>query len=86
MKPEILYEDNHLIIVNKPPGVLVHGDKTGDETMEEIVKQYLKETYNKPGNVFARSVHRLDRPVSGALLIGKTSKGNTGIAKQLIEV
>jgi len=81
MEPDILYEDNHLIVVNKPPGMLVHSDKTGDTTMEEIVKDWLKVKYNKPGNVFARSVHRLDRPVSGILIIGKTTKGHTRMAK-----
>ncbi|HLF62706.1 MAG TPA: RluA family pseudouridine synthase [Saprospiraceae bacterium] len=81
MIPEILYEDNHLIVVNKPPGMLVHGDKTGDPTLEEAVKAWIKEKYQKPGNVFARAVHRLDRPVSGAVLIGKTSKGHTRMAK-----
>ncbi len=81
MIPEILYEDNHLIVVNKPPGALVHGDRTGDLTMEEVVKAWLKETYHKPGNVFAKSVHRLDRPVSGILILGKTTKGHTRMAK-----
>lgn len=81
MIPEILYEDNHLIVVNKPHGVLVHGDKTGDPTMEEIVKAWIKEKYHKPGNVFAKSVHRLDRPVSGILILGKTTKGHTRLAK-----
>lgn len=81
MIPEILYEDNHLIVVNKPHGVLVHGDRTGDPTMEEIVKAWIKEKYQKPGNVFAKSVHRLDRPVSGILILGKTTKGHTRMAK-----
>jgi len=81
MTPEILYEDNHLIVVNKPPGMLVHGDLTGDPTMEELVKAWIKEKYHKPGNVFAKSVHRLDRPVSGILILGKTTKGHTRMAK-----
>lgn len=78
---EILYEDNHLLVVNKPPGLLVHGDKTGDPTLEEAVKEYLKEKYQKPGNVFVKAVHRLDRPVSGAIVLGKTSKGHARMAK-----
>ena len=80
MTPTILYEDNHLVIVNKPPGLLVHGDKTGDPTCEEFVAEWLRKKYQKPGNVFVRSVHRLDRPVSGALVIGKTSKGHSRMA------
>ena len=67
MKLDILHEDNHLIIVNKPYGVLTHGDRTGDECIEDFVGQYLKKKYNKPGNVYAKSTHRLDRPVSGAI-------------------
>lgn len=70
----ILYEDNHLIIVNKLAGEIVQGDKTGDEPLVETVKRYLKERYNKPGNVFCGLVHRIDRPVSGAVIFAKTSK------------
>jgi 23S rRNA pseudouridine1911/1915/1917 synthase len=70
----VVYEDNHLIVVNKRSGVLVQGDKTGDIPLAEHVKLYLKEKYNKPGNVFAGVVHRLDRPVSGLVLLAKTSK------------
>lgn len=81
MTPQILYEDNHIIAVNKPPGMLVHGDETGDPTVEDFVREYLREKYNKPGNVFARTVHRLDRPVSGVLLIGRTTKGHTRMAQ-----
>ena len=62
---EVLYEDNHLIIVNKAVGEIVQGDKTGDEPLPETIKRYLKEKYNKPGNVFCGVTHRLDRPVSG---------------------
>jgi 23S rRNA pseudouridine1911/1915/1917 synthase len=69
-----VYEDNHLIIVNKESGVLAQGDKTGDIPLSEHVKLYLKEKYNKPGNVFAGVVHRLDRPVSGLVILAKTSK------------
>jgi len=72
--PEILYEDNHLISVNKRASDLVQGDKTGDESLDLQVKQYLKKKYNKPGEVFLGVVHRLDRPVSGVLLFARTSK------------
>lgn len=81
MMPDILFEDNHLVIVNKPPGMLVHGDKTGDVTIEDIVREYVRDKYDKPGNVFLKAVHRLDRPVSGALILGKTSKGHERMAK-----
>ncbi|CAN5728128.1 pseudouridine synthase [soil metagenome] len=74
MKIEILYEDNHLIVVNKRPGMLVQGDETGDVPLSERVKEYLREKYQKPGKVFAGVVHRLDRPVSGVVLLAKTSK------------
>ncbi|MBK8832105.1 MAG: RluA family pseudouridine synthase [Saprospiraceae bacterium] len=72
---EIIYEDNHLIAINKPNGLLVHTDDTGDTSLEQMLKEYLKEKYKKPGNVFLQSCHRLDRPVSGALIFAKTSKG-----------
>jgi 23S rRNA pseudouridine1911/1915/1917 synthase len=74
MQPDILWEDNHLIIVNKAPGVLVQGDKTGDEPLSDIVKAYIKETKNKPGEVFLGVVHRIDRPVSGVVIFARTSK------------
>lgn len=70
----VLYEDNHIIIVNKVAGEIVQGDKTGDTPLSEIVKSYLKKKYNKPGNVFCGVAHRLDRPTSGALIFAKTSK------------
>jgi len=70
----LLHEDNHLLVVNKLPGELVQGDKTGDEPMVESLKRYLKEKYNKPGNVFLGVVHRLDRPVSGAVVFARTGK------------
>ena len=72
--PSILYEDNHIIIVNKQPGEIVQGDKTGDVTLCDDVKQYLKERYGKPGNVFLGVTHRLDRPTSGVVVFAKTSK------------
>lgn len=71
---EPVYEDNHIIIVNKRPGEIVQGDKTGDKPLVEIVKEYLKEKYAKPGNVFCGVVHRLDRPVGGLVIFAKTSK------------
>jgi len=70
----VLYEDNHLIVVNKTCSEIVHGDKTGDTPLSEIIKQWLKEKYNKPGNVFAGVIHRLDRPVSGLVVFAKTGK------------
>lgn len=70
----ILYEDNHLLVVNKLPSEIVQGDKTGDICLLEEVKEYIKAKYDKPGNVFAGLVHRIDRPVSGAVLFAKTSK------------
>lgn len=71
---QVLYEDNHLIILNKRPGDIVQGDKTGDRPLSEVVKEYLKEKYNKPGNVYLGVVHRLDRPTSGLVVFAKTSK------------
>ncbi|MEM8566783.1 MAG: RluA family pseudouridine synthase [Bacteroidota bacterium] len=71
----VLFEDNHLIVINKHSGELVQGDKTGDETLADQVKLYIKKKYNKPGEVFLGVIHRLDRPVSGAVLLGRTSKG-----------
>lgn len=72
---KIIYEDNHLLIVNKDAGVLTQGDKTGDKTLIDLYKAYLKEVYEKPGNVYLGLVHRLDRPVSGLVVLAKTSKG-----------
>ncbi len=71
----ILYEDNHLLIVNKLPSEIVQGDQTGDRPMSDELKEYLKEKYHKPGDVFLGVVHRLDRPVSGAVVFARTSKG-----------
>lgn len=70
----VVYEDNHLIIVNKKSGEIVQGDKTGDEPLSETVKAYIKEKYHKPGNVFIGVVHRLDRPVAGLVVFARTSK------------
>lgn len=69
-----LYEDNHLLVMNKPAGVLSQGDKTGDASAVEIARKYVKNKYNKPGNVFLGLCHRLDRPVSGVLILARTSK------------
>lgn len=71
---DIVYEDNHIIIINKKSGEIVQGDKTGDTPLSEMVKEYIKEKYNKPGNVFCGVVHRIDRPVSGAVIFARTSK------------
>lgn len=71
---QVIYEDNHIIIVNKTSSEIVQGDKTGDTPLSEIVKQYLKEKYNKQGNVYLGVTHRLDRPVSGIVVFAKTSK------------
>lgn len=76
-KSRILFEDNHLLIVNKLAGELVQGDFTGDKPLLEIVRDYIKVTYDKPGNVFAGLVHRLDRPTSGIVVFAKTSKALT---------
>lgn len=74
MQPEVIYEDNHIIAVNKRSSDIVQGDKTGDTPLSEFVKQYIKKKYNKPGEVFIGTVHRIDRPVSGIVLFAKTSK------------
>lgn len=74
LSDRILFEDNHLVIVNKMPSEIVQGDKTGDQPLSDLVKQYLKEKYNKPGNVFLGVVHRIDRPVSGITVFTRTSK------------
>lgn len=71
---QVIYEDNHIIIVNKRAGDIVQGDKTGDEPLSEIVKSYIKDKYNKPGNVYLGVVHRLDRPTTGIVMFSKTSK------------
>ena len=71
---QVLYEDNHVIIVNKRAGDIVQGDKTGDKPLSDVVKEYLKDKYNKPGNVFLGVVHRLDRPTTGIVVFARTSK------------
>ena len=82
MSIKVLYEDNHIIAVLKPAGVLTQGDRTGDENLMDMVKDYLKEKYKKPGNVFLGLVHRLDKPVAGIVLFGKTSKGASRLSEQ----
>src|SRR3989344_7450487 len=79
---KVLYEDNHLIAVFKPAGVLTQGDITGDRCLMDEVKSYLKTKYNKPGNVFLGLLHRLDRPVCGIVLFAKTSKGASRLSEQ----
>jgi 23S rRNA pseudouridine1911/1915/1917 synthase len=74
MKKNVLFEDNHLLVVNKPTGILTQGDSTGDRTILDFYKEYIKEKYDKPGAVFLAPAHRLDRPVSGCLILCRTSK------------
>lgn len=74
---KVIYEDNHLIAVNKPAGVLVQGDKTGDQPLSDWVKAYIKNRYKKPGDVFLGVIHRIDRPVSGVVIFARTSKALT---------
>jgi len=74
VKNNVLYEDNHLVIVNKPAGMLIQGDSTGDKPLVEHVRDYIRIKFNKPGNVFCGVVHRLDRPVSGVVVFARTSK------------
>ena len=74
---QILHEDNHIIVINKRVGDIVQGDKTGDKPLSDVVKEYIKEKYNKPGDVFLGVVHRLDRPTTGIVVFAKTSKALT---------
>lgn len=80
---EVLHEDNHLIIVNKRSGDITQGDKTGDKPLSDVVKEYIKKKYNKPGNVFLGTVHRLDRPTSGVIIYARTSKALERLNKML---
>lgn len=82
---QVLHEDNHVIVVNKRPSDIVQGDKTGDVTMPDQIKEFLRVKYNKPGNIFCGVVHRLDRPTSGAVVFAKTSKSLTRLNEQFRE-
>ena len=79
---EILYEDNHLLVINKPSGLLSQGDQTGEKPLIEYSKDYIKKKYNKPGNVFLGLVHRLDRPTSGVIVFARTSKALSRLNEQ----
>ncbi len=82
---EVLFEDNHIVIVNKKTGDITQGDKTGDKPLSDVVKEYIKEKYNKPGEVFLGVVHRLDRPTSGIIIFARTSKALERLNKMLRE-
>ncbi|MCK8481216.1 RluA family pseudouridine synthase [Psychroserpens algicola] len=82
---QVIYEDNHIIIVNKRAGDIVQGDKTGDKPLSDVVKDYIKDKYNKPGNVYLGVVHRLDRPTTGIVLFSKTSKALPRLNKLFAE-
>ncbi len=82
---QVLFEDNHLIVINKRPGDIVQGDKTGDRPLSDTVKAFLKKKYNKPGNVYLGVVHRLDRPTSGIVVFAKTSKALPRLNKMFAE-
>jgi 23S rRNA pseudouridine1911/1915/1917 synthase len=79
----VLYEDNHILIVNKRAGDITQGDKTGDKPLSDVVKEYVKDKYNKPGKVFIGTVHRLDRPTSGIVIFARTSKALERLNKML---
>ena len=85
MKLKILYEDNHIIVVEKPVNIPSQGDKTGDEDMLTIIKKYLIEKYNKPGDAYLGLVHRLDRPTGGVMVFAKTSKAASRLSEQIRE-
>jgi len=82
---EVLFEDNHIIAINKKAGDITQGDKTGDKPLSDVVKEYIKDKYNKPGNVFIGTVHRLDRPTSGVVIFARTSKALERLNKILRE-
>lgn len=84
-KLKVIYEDNHIIVVEKPVNVPSQGDKTGDIDMLTIIKQYIKEKYNKPGNVYLGLIHRLDRPVGGVMVFAKTSKVAARLSEEVRE-
>ena len=82
---KVIYEDNHLLCVEKPPGTLAQGDETGDSTLLDTAKLYLKEKYEKPGAVYLGLVHRLDRPTGGVILFCRTSKAASRVSAQFRE-
>ena len=82
-EPNILYEDNHVIVVMKPQGVPTCGDESGDDSLLEAVRRYIKVTYDKPGNVYVGLIHRLDRPTGGVMVFAKTSKAASRLAAQM---
>lgn len=84
-KLEVIYCDNHILILNKPAGILIQRDKTGDSSLLEYAKAYIKEKYNKPGNVYLGLVHRIDRPVSGVVVFARTSKAASRLSNQFKE-
>lgn len=84
-KLKVIYEDNHIIVVEKPVNIPSQGDKTGDIDMLSIIKEYIKEKYNKPGNVYLGLIHRLDRPVGGVMVFAKTSKAAARLSEQVRE-
>ena len=80
---KVIYEDNHLLVVEKPVNILSQGDDTKDKDMVNLLKQYVKEKYNKPGNVYIGLVHRLDRPVGGVMIFAKTSKAASRLSESI---
>ena len=82
---KVIYEDNHIIVVEKPVNIPSQGDKTGDIDMLTIIKKYIKEKYNKPGNVYLGLIHRLDRPVGGVMVFAKTSKAASRLSEEVRE-
>ena len=82
---KVIFEDNHIIVVEKPVNIPSQGDKTGDIDMLTIIKEYIKEKYNKPGNVYLGLVHRLDRPVGGVMVFAKTSKAAARLSEEVRE-
>ena len=80
---QIIFEDNHILVINKKNSQIVHGYKTKDESLVDYIKDYLRKKYNKPGNIYCGVVHRLDRPVSGAVVFTKTEKALVRLNKQI---
>ncbi|MBP1629738.1 MAG: pseudouridine synthase [Bacteroidetes bacterium] len=80
---QIIFEDNHILVINKRSSQIVHGDKTGDDSLVDMIKDYLREKYNKPGNIYCGVAHRLDRPVSGAIVFAKTEKALVRLNKSI---